>query len=386
MARPGLRGIYVDRFRRRNAGRRDFQRGFRNMTNEGLLMRVRAALRAVRLADGRDIVAAGAVDSLAAAADGAVVAALNADRLGAEAESILAAVRRAAGAVDGATRVSAMLTAHASPPARASGHDNPLGLPRSERLAEAAGALAGVANVIAVASGKGGVGKSTVAANLAFAFARRGLKTGLLDADITGPSLPTLLGAADRPASRDGKIVPIERHGVRAMSIGYLVDADKAVAWRGPMVMGAVRQLMGDVAWGALDLMIVDTPPGTSDAHLTLAQSGVVTGVVIVSTPQKLALADVRRGAALFAAVGAPILGLIENMAWVETPAGRARLFGEGGAERLAAEIGAPYLGALPLWPDLAAASDAGAPLPPEHDAARAFDALAAQLAPALRA
>jgi ATP-binding protein involved in chromosome partitioning len=366
------------------------------MANEALLMRVRRALQAVRLADGRDVVSAGAVDALSANAEGVVAISLDAAPLGPDGERIAAAVKSAAG-VEGATRVSVALTAHranskgaqGSQP-RAGGHANPLGLnpvelPKSERLAEAANALAAVKKVLVVASGKGGVGKSTVAVNLAYAFSRAGLKVGILDADITGPSVPTLFGGAAPQSARDGKIAPVERRGVKAMSIGYLVDPGKAVAWRGPMVMGAVRQLMGDVDWGALDILIVDTPPGSSDAHLTLAQSGVVSGVVIVSTPQLIALADVRRGAALFRQVGAPIVGVIENMAWIETPAGPQRLFGEGGAEKLASEIAAPFLGRLPLWPDLATISDSGEPIDAAHPAARAFDALARKIAAGLK-
>jgi ATP-binding protein involved in chromosome partitioning len=357
------------------------------MANEALLMRVRKALQAVRLADGRDIVSAGAVDALSASDEGLVAIALDAAPLGAEGERIAAAAKSSASGVDGVARATVALTGHKpqpaknAQPAKSGGHDNPLGLPRSDRLAEAAAALSGVKKVLVVASGKGGVGKSTVAVSLADAFARAGLKVGVLDADITGPSIPTLLGGAAATGARDGKIAPVERRGVKAMSIGYLVDPGKAVAWRGPMVMGAVRQLMGDVDWGALDILIIDTPPGSSDAHLTLAQSGVVSGVVIVSTPQQIALADVRRGAALFRQVGAPILGVIENMAWIETPAGPQRLFGEGGAEKLAAEIGAPFLGRLPLWPDLAAIADTGEPIDAAHPAARAFDALAARIA-----
>jgi ATP-binding protein involved in chromosome partitioning len=352
------------------------------MANEALLMRVRKALRTVRLGDGRDIISAGAVDALSASDQGLVAIALDAAPLGGDGDRVLAAVKSAAESVEGATRASVTLTSHRAQTAqpRVGGHDNPLGLPRSDRLAEAAASLAGVKKVLVVASGKGGVGKSTVAVNLAYALSRAGLKVGILDADITGPSIPTLLGGAAPKSLREGKIAPVERRGVKAMSIGYMVDPGKAVAWRGPMVMGAVRQLMGDVDWGALDILIIDTPPGSSDAHLTLAQSGVVSGVVIVSTPQQIALADVRRGAALFRQVGAPIVGVIENMAWIETPAGPQRLFGEGGAEKLAGEIDAPFLGRLPLWPDLATISDSGEPIDAAHPAARAFDSLAEKI------
>ena len=188
---------------------------------------------------------------------------------------------------------------------------------------------------------------------------------------------------------RAGKIVPVEKFGVRAMSIGLLVDEAKALAWRGPMVMGAVRQLIGDVDWGALDVLVIDTPPGTGDAHLTLAQSKRLTGAVIVSTPQEMALADVRRGAALFRQVGVPILGIIENMAWLDDGAGgRQFLFGEGGAKKAAADLGVPFLGAVPIYPDLRVASDAGAPLAARDQGAQAvaaFDTLAAKISRSFR-
>ena len=248
--------------------------------------------------------------------------------------------------------------------------------------------LAGVKNVIAVASGKGGVGKSTIAANLAVAFAARGLRTGLLDADIYGPSLPVLFGLSGRPDIVDGKIIPVGKFGVRSMSIGLLVEERQALAWRGPMVMGAVRQLISDVDWGDLDILVIDTPPGTGDAHLTLAQSKLLTGAVIVSTPQEMALADVRRGVELFRKVNVPIIGIVENMAWLEDAGGaRNYLFGKGGAERAAADLEAPFLGALPLYPDLRVASDEGVPLAardPNGTVAAAFRALASKIGKSL--
>jgi ATP-binding protein involved in chromosome partitioning len=264
------------------------------------------------------------------------------------------------------------------------GHSNALGL-KKERMAGTAESLKGVRNVIAIASGKGGVGKSTVAANLAVALARRGYSVGLMDADIYGPSLPTIFGLRARPRIKDGLIIPLEAFGVKAMSIGLIVDADKALAWRGPMVMTAVRQLMTDVDWGPLDILIIDTPPGTGDAQLTLAQSKKLTGVIIVSTPQELAIADVKRGIELFRQLGTPILGVIENMAWLETESGKRQfLFGEGGAERAAGQFDAPFLGALPIYQELREASDAGEPLTwtkPQSRVAKAFDSLAELLA-----
>jgi len=356
------------------------------MSDTPLLMKVRAALRAVHTPKGGDLVTSGAIEGLSVGGDGDVRFALNADRSGGGPE-ILELARAAVLSTPGVSRVSAVATAHrAGPPAAASGsHGNPLRLAKKERIAAAGETLAGVKNIIAIVSGKGGVGKSTLAANLAVAFSRSGRKTGLLDADIYGPSLPTLFGLKGRPAMREGKIAPVDKFGVRSLSIGLLVDEEKALAWRGPMVMGAVRQLLSDVDWGALDVLIIDTPPGTGDAHLTLAQSKLLTGVVIVSTPQEMALADVRRGADLFRKVGVPIIGVIENMAWLEAPTGeRSYLFGQGGAEKAATELGAAFLGALPIFPDLRIASDAGTPLAFSDAGAStvaAFDALAARIA-----
>lgn len=359
------------------------------MNDANLLMRVRAALKGVPAPKGGDLITTGAIEGLSAGADGVVRFTLNTDRSGGGAD-LLDAARSAAATIPGVRRVSAVATAHREkpPPSPPPSHDNPLRLAKQSRIEAAGETLAGVRNVIAIASGKGGVGKSTVAANLAVAFARAGLKTGLLDADIYGPSLPTLFALTGRPAMRDGKIVPVEKFGVAAMSIGLLVDADKALAWRGPMVMGAVRQLIGDVDWGTLDVLVIDTPPGTGDAHLTLAQSKRLTGAVIVSTPQEMALADVRRGVELFRTVRVPIIGVVENMAWLDDGAGaRNYLFGRGGAEKAARDLGVPFLAALPLYPDLRAASDEGEPIAaraPASAAAKAFDDLAGKIRAAI--
>ncbi len=349
-----------------------------------LAIRVRNALAQVaNPKTGRNIVAEGLIQGLMSDDDGKVRFALEVAGGGAgDADALLAAAKEAALAVDGVSAVSAVATAHSAAPSPTGGHDNPLGMRKKPQIEQAAEAMAGVKHVIAIASGKGGVGKSTLAANLAVALAAAGYKTGLLDADIYGPSLPTLFGLKDKATLRDGKIVPVEAHGVRAMSIGMLVDPDQALAWRGPMVMGALRQLMGDVDWGVLDVMLVDTPPGTGDAHLSLIQSKRLTGAVIVSTPQEMALADVRRGIALFRKTETPILGVIENMAWLETPDGeRHYVFGKGGAERVAQELGAPFLGAVPLYPELREASDAGAPLTRgDHPAVKTFAHIATKI------
>jgi ATP-binding protein involved in chromosome partitioning len=226
--------------------------------------------------------------------------------------------------------------------------------------------LPGVSNIVAVASGKGGVGKSTVAANLALAWAAAGARVGILDADIYGPSQPLMLGLeGQRPSAPDGKhLVPLEAHGLKAMSIGFLVDAGQAVVWRGPMVTQALTQLLGDTAWGELDYLVVDMPPGTGDIQLTLAQRVPVSGAVIVTTPQDLALADARKGLAMFEKVAVPVLGIVENMSLhVCSNCGHVEhIFGEGGGARMAAEYGVQLLGSLPLDAQIRAEADGGAP------------------------
>lgn len=217
--------------------------------------------------------------------------------------------------------------------------------------------------IIAVASGKGGVGKSTVAANLAGAFARRGLAVGLLDADIYGPSVPTLFGMRHaKPHMEDDYIVPHEKNGIKIMSMGFLVEEEKAMIWRGPMVQSAITQLLRDVRWGALDILVLDMPPGTGDAQLTVAQKLPLAGAVIVSTPQDLALVDAQKAVAMFEKTGVPILGMIENMSVFSCPCcgHREPIFGHGGAAARAADLAIPFLGELPLAADIRARSDAG--------------------------
>lgn len=226
--------------------------------------------------------------------------------------------------------------------------------------------LGGVRHVIAVASGKGGVGKSTTSVNLALGLRALGLKVGILDADIHGPSLPTLLGLHGRPrVGSDRRLRPMQSHGLYAMSMGLMVDAETAMIWRGPMVMSAITQMLAEVDWGTLDALIIDMPPGTGDAQLAIAQGTELSGAVIVSTPQDLALIDARRGIAMFGKLDVPILGVIENMAHFICPdcGGRHEVFGAGGAEAEARRMGVPYLGAVPLTMDLRAASDSGQPI-----------------------
>lgn len=349
---------------------------------EPLIIQARKALSTVVHPDmGKNIVAAGMVKGLDVDAAGKVRFALEMPEPDEKSgEALIDEAKSALSSIAGVTAVSIVATAHsnqsaAKPP---TGHHNPFGL-KKPRIEEAGAALTGVKSVIAIASGKGGVGKSTFAANLSVALARQGLRVGLMDADIYGPSLPTLFGLGSRKAeTRNGKILPIDAHGVKAMSIGLLVDEQQALAWRGPMVMGAVRQLISDVDWGELDLLLIDTPPGTGDAHLSLIQSKLLSGAVIISTPQEMALADVRRGVSLFQKTETPVIGIVENMAWLESPdGGRQYLFGQGGAKRAAEELDAPFLGELPFYQDLATASDEGRPLPADHPASEEFKKIA---------
>jgi len=227
----------------------------------------------------------------------------------------------------------------------------------------------GIDRILVVASAKGGVGKSTVAVNLAAAMAKAGMRVGLLDADIYGPSIPTMMGTVDaEPAtSANKKLVPVQAHGMKTLSIGYLSDPDAPMIWRGPIVMSAITQLLNDAEWGTaaepLDILIIDTPPGTGDAQLAIAQRVPVTAAIIVTTPQEVALADVRRGAAMFAKTHVPVIGLVETMSWFDDPAGvRHFLMGEGGARRMGAALGLPVLGEIPMLTAIRESGDAGMP------------------------
>jgi ATP-binding protein involved in chromosome partitioning len=342
-------------------------------------------LRQVRGPDGRDLVAARLVDSMSSEG-GAVHVALRTERAHVSAMEVAARqVEEALRAAPGVRQVSVVLTSHrqaAVAPAAtsAAGHGPPAG----EKY------LQDVTSVIAVASGKGGVGKSTVAVNLAVALAQTGLRVGLIDADIHGPSLPRMLGARGKPGLRDKTMIPVEAFGLKCMSMGFLVPEEQAMIWRGPMVMGALSQILGQTDWGKLDVMVVDMPPGTGDAQLTLSQRVDLAGAVIVSTPQDIALLDARRGVAMFEKVGVRILGVVENMSFFECPhcGGRTDVFGHGGAQAEAAKLGVPFLGSVPLLMDVREAGDAGTPVvsgAPESAAAAAFRAIADGVIKALK-
>jgi ATP-binding protein involved in chromosome partitioning len=255
--------------------------------------------------------------------------------------------------------VTAVLTAHREAPDAGEG--------RPQRAAAAARQLVpGVRAIVAVASGKGGVGKSTVAVNLALALAVLGLRVGLLDADIYGPSQPRMMGIRGRPSSPDGRqLLPMENYGVKVMSMGFMVAEETPMIWRGPMVMSALTQMLREVEWGTLDVMVVDMPPGTGDAQLTMAQQVPLRGAVIVSTPQDLALIDARRGIAMFKRVNVPVLGIVENMSYFLCPqcGTRSDIFGHGGARREAERLKVPFLGEVPLEMTIRETSDSGLPV-----------------------
>ncbi len=285
--------------------------------------------------------------------------------------------------------VSAVLTAHrerepAAPargPAAAAPHAH-----RHEPTPDTSRGIAGVKAIIAVASGKGGVGKSTVAVNLALGLSALGLKAGLLDADIYGPSVPRLLAIKDKPRTDGKKLQPIEKFGLKTMSIGFLVGEDTPMIWRGPMVQSALTQMLGDVQWAPLDVLVVDMPPGTGDAQLTLAQRVPLKGAIIVSTPQDLALIDARKGLAMFKKTEVPVLGIVENMSVFVCPncGHESHIFGHGGARQTAAELGTDFLGEIPLVQAIRETSDAGTPIvaiAPGGPESRAFLALAAKVA-----
>ncbi len=252
--------------------------------------------------------------------------------------------------------------------------------------------LPGVKNTIAVASGKGGVGKSTVAVNLAVALAKKGYRVGLIDADIYGPSIPLMFGIKEKPGVMviDGKnkLVPLEKFGVKIMSIGFLMEENTAVVWRGPMASSALKQFMGDVVWGELDFLLFDMPPGTGDIQLTLSQTIPLTGAVIVTTPQEISLADARKGYIMFEKVGVPTIGIVENMSYYERPDGtRDYIFGQGGGLKMCNEFGTQLLGEVPVRTEVRVSGDEGTPLAAgktSEDTAKIFEDISVKLAKAV--
>jgi ATP-binding protein involved in chromosome partitioning len=317
--------------------------------------------------------------SAIAANDGKVFFSINVDAAEARAwESVRAQAEAAVRAIPGVTVAMIALTAErkpgsAPPPPAPHRHNHGVAPAASHRPPQSPGSpmskqsdIPGISAVIAVASGKGGVGKSTTAINLALGLRDLGLRVGLLDADIYGPSVPRLTGISEKPQLNDAKkMIPIQRFGLAIMSIGFLVEEDTAMIWRGPMVMSAITQMLRDVAWGTLDILVVDMPPGTGDAQLTLAQNVPLKGAVIISTPQDLSLIDARRGLAMFRKVNVPVLGIVENMSYFQCPhcGTRSDIFGHGGARHEAERLGVPFLGEIPLHMSIRVTSDSGTPV-----------------------
>jgi ATP-binding protein involved in chromosome partitioning len=240
--------------------------------------------------------------------------------------------------------------------------------------------------IIAISSGKGGVGKSTVASNLAIALAKKGARVGLMDADIYGPNIPRMMGVDEQPRVENEKMIPLEAHGVKVMSLGFIIERDQPAIWRGPIIMKIITQFIKDVAWGELDYFLVDLPPGTGDAQLSLVQATRVAGALIVTTPQEVAIGDALRGAKMFQRVDVPVLGVIENMSWLECMhcGDKTAIFGSGGGARLAVELGVPLLGQIPLYPPVLTGGDTGLPIvvgEPESGASEAIRTVAEGIA-----
>lgn len=358
---------------------------------------VLGALREIIDADrGRNVVELGMVSGLVIKG-GNIGFVLEVDpRQGAAKEPLRKACEAAVAGLPGVTSATVVLTAQsqgkAAPQAHAGhthshDHGHPPGGQQGQAGVDARPAIPGIKSIIAVASGKGGVGKSTTAVNLALALAQGGLKVGLLDADIYGPSLPRMMGITGKPHSPDGKrLHPLQGWGIPCMSMGFLVAEDTPMIWRGPMVMSALEQMLRDVAWGELDVLVVDMPPGTGDAQLTMAQRVPLAGAVIVSTPQDIALLDARKGLNMFRRVDVPVLGIVENMSYFCCPncGHRSEIFAHGGARRTAEELGCDFLGELPLNIAIRETSDGGTPIvasQPDSAEAKAYREIAAKVA-----
>ncbi|MFL4470735.1 P-loop NTPase [Tateyamaria armeniaca] len=324
-----------------------------------------SALRRIEMPDGGDLVSRDLIRAVQVQGDTVqFIIEAPSPELAALMEPVRAAAEAAVAGMAGVAQVRVALTAHgpapkpAAPPSlKIGGHPKPQEGPTKP---------AGVQRILAIGSGKGGVGKSTVSSNLAVALARAGRKVGLLDADIYGPSQPRMMGVNKRPASPDGKtIIPLHAHGVTLMSIGFMMEEGKAVVWRGPMLMGALQQMLGQVQWGELDVLIVDLPPGTGDVQLTLCTKSELSGAIVVSTPQDVALIDARKALDMFATLKTPVLGLIENMSMFVCPdcGSEHQIFGQGGVAAEAEKMGVPLLGALPIDLETRLAGDGGTPV-----------------------
>jgi ATP-binding protein involved in chromosome partitioning len=352
--------------------------------NKPMTVTREAVLAALKTVDdpvsGSDLVASGVMRALQVSPVGAVSFVMEiSGRQAAAYDQVREKAEAVVKALDGVTKVSIALTQHqekAPPDLQVRKPAEPKGPQK----------IPGIDRIVAIASGKGGVGKSTVAANIAVALAQQGRRVGLLDADVYGPSQPRMLGVSGRPSSPDGTtILPMRNHGVTMMSIGLMTNEDQAVVWRGPMLMGALQQMLTQVQWGALDVLIVDLPPGTGDVQMTLAQKAQVDGAIIVSTPQDVALLDARKGIDMFQQLKVPILGMIENMSThICSKCGHEEhVFGHGGVAAEAAKLGVPLLAEVPLDLQIRLAADGGAPIAvsqPDGPQARAFHALAEAL------
>jgi ATP-binding protein involved in chromosome partitioning len=352
---------------------------------------VLASLARVSCPDGTPLHKSGALSDVLAT-DGKVFFSITVDAAQVKAwESVRKQAEEVVRAMPGVISAMVALTAErkgggGAAPARPAPAGGGAAAPRPAPRGEASVGVPGVESIIAVASGKGGVGKSTTAVNLALGLATLGLKVGVLDADIYGPSLPKLLAIKERPQTLGGtRLKPISRYGLTVMSIGFVVDEETPMIWRGPMVISALTQMLREVEWGTLDVMVVDMPPGTGDAQLTMAQQVPLKGAVIVSTPQDLALIDARRGIAMFRRVNVPVLGIVENMSYFECPecGTRSDIFGHGGARHEAERLGVPFLGEVPLHMTIREKSDAGLPVvatEPDGPHAKAYCEIAARV------